>query len=423
LAIWPQAFLLLTIVTLSIPAQAESIVIATDISPTSTSFSSQRKIVRDREGNLFAVYLKMVDDFSQVYLSQSDNNGTSWREVGQISQGSYSSVRVTIAIDSHDQLHIFWTKFIEEYGQIFYRTYGRAGWSEEYQMTTGSAYSGFPSAALDSKGRLHLVWYGYDGVAYQVFYTRLEGTNWSVPLKLSQGFPDSVNPTIAVDSSDNIHVAWYKSNGRRYQINYIRWSDRWGEQLLLSSGSEDAFNPSIAIDSKDNVYIVWDAGEGPRTQIYYAVYHEGKWSEQEPLTSGGADARNPSVAVDARDAVYVLYDKTDGQVYVRRFFGAWSAEEMLTISGENTFPSVRWSFYNNPFNAAGGQVDYVWTSIQAEVANLMYNALPVIGQPKTETLNRQPLTLELVAIVVAGILLFAFFPRILSMGTRKTRSR
>lgn len=414
MAFWFSALMLITIATLSPAAQAAPITVATNVSPSSTSFSSQRKIVRDSEGNIFTVYLRTVNNYSQVFLSESADNGTVWREIDQVSQGNYDSVRVSIAIDSEDRVHIFWTQLIGEYGQIMYRTYGRAGWSTQEQLTSGDAYSGFPSAAFDSEGRLHLIWYGYDGIAYQVYYTRLEGATWSDPVKLSQGFPDSVNPTVAVDSRNNVHVAWYKSNGRHYQINYLRWSNGWGPQQILSSGVEDAFNPSMAIDSKDAVYVAWDAGTGPRTQIYYTVYRAGQWSEQESLTSGESGARNPSIAVDAQDSVYAFYDKTDGQIYLRKYSSGWEPEEKLTESAENTFPSVRWSYCNNPSSGAGGQVDYVWTSTNADVTSLMYNGMHITEKPGFGHLNLQPFNIQLAAIAVAGILMMVLLPKLLS---------
>jgi hypothetical protein len=416
LAVWLRMLMLITISTLFSVAQMSPVTVATGVLPSSTSFSSQRKIVRYSQGNLFTAYLRTVENHSQVFLSESAGNGTAWREIGQVSEGNYDSVRVSVAMDSEDRVHIFWTQFIGEYGQIMYRTYGRAGWSMVQQLTSGEAYSGFPSAAFDSEGRLHLVWYGYDGIAYQVYYIRLEGGTWSTPVKLSQGFPDSVNPTVAVDSRNNIHVAWYKSNGRHYQINYLRWSNGWGPQLVLSSGLEDAFNPSIAVDSRDDVYVVWDAGQGPRTQIYYAAFKAGEWSEQESLTSGDAGARNPSIAIDAQDSVYVFYDKSDGQIYLKEFSGSWVPEEKLTETGENTFPSVRWSYYSNPSSGAGGQIDYVWTSANVNVTSLMYSEMSIVEKPGS---RRQPFNFELAAIAVTGILVLAILPIILSTGNIK----
>ncbi len=401
----------MSLVVLNVPSQTNLVTVTTEASPLSTAFSSQRKLVRDSKQNLFALYLKQVGNQSQVYLSRSTDDGRTWQEVGRVSDGNFESVRATIAVDASDRLHIFWTKFSEEYGQIMYRVYSQAPylaipWSKEYQLTSGPAYSGYPSAAVDSKGHIHLVWYGFDGTAYQVFYSRFDGNKWSEAIKLSEGFPDSVNPAIAVDSKDNLHVAWYKSNGRQYQIYYIRWSGSWGEQIVLSSGLTDSFNPSLAIDRLDRVYVVWDKGEASRTQIYYAVYDAGTWSQQIPLTSGEVGAENPSVAVDAQGTVYAFYDKTDGQIYLRRYLGVWSLEERLTFSGENSYPSVRWSFNNNPLSDAGGRVDYVWTSKEGESVRVFYSQL-VIQQQPIQKAEDYSLLLNLgTAGIVAGAILF-----------------
>lgn len=272
-------------------AQLSGVTVSTNATEHSTAFSSQRKIVRDAEGDLFVSYLRLMNNFSQVFLSRSDDDGRTWKDIGQVSVGEYQSARVSIAIDTSNRVHIFWTKFIgdgQEYGQIFYRTYSTSGWSDEEQLTSGEAYSGYPSACIDSRGRIHLVWYGFDGITYQVYYKSFDGSHWSDPIKLSQGFPDSVNPTVAVDSSDNIHVAWFKSNGRNYQINYIDWTGTWNKQIVLSRALTDAFNPTMAIDPNGRIYIVWDEGTGPITQIYYSVFDGSAWSQEASLTTGAS---------------------------------------------------------------------------------------------------------------------------------------
>ncbi len=368
-----------------LPVQAESAFATVDsgVSPNATAFSSQRKLVRDSNGDLFVAYLKPVENLSEVFLSESTDNGGSWHEVGRISEGKFESVRASITIDSKDRLYIFWTKFIGEYGQIFLRVYEKGVLSEERKLTSGEAYSGYPSGTFDSNGHLHLVWYGFDGTAYQVFYTSYDGTSWSNPIKLSQGYPDSVNPTVAVDSSNNVHVAWFKSNGRNYQINYIRWTGTWNKQVVLSPPLTDAFNPSMAIDSKGRIYVVWDEGQGPLTQIYYSVFSGSVWSEQVALTSGPS-AQNPSIAVDTQNNVYVFYEKSDGQIYLRQYDRSWSPEQRLTTSGENTYPSARWSFNNNPFIGLGGRIDFVWTSKEDGLLSVKYAWLS-INQSQTVT--------------------------------------
>ncbi len=371
-----KILLFLTFAILLVPGQSGFGTVDSGVTASSTAFSSQRKLVRDSSGNLFVVYLKPVENLSEVFLSKSTDNGATWREVGQVSGGKFESVRASIAIDAKDQIYVFWTKFIGEYGQISYRVYDKNGWSDEHQLTSGDAYSGYPSACFDSKGHIHLVWYGFDGTAYQVFYTSFDGTQWSTPIKLSQGYPDSVNPTVAIDPSGNIHVAWFKSNGRRYQINYIEWSGSWSSQVALSSPSADAYNPSLAIDSKGTVFVVWDEGQGPITQIYYSMHSGSGWSHETPITIGPS-AQNPSIAIDRQDNVYVAYDKSDGQIYLRKFDSAWSPEEEITSLGVNTYPTLRWSFLNNPYSEAGGKVDLAWTSKEDGISKVKYAAFNI----------------------------------------------
>lgn len=244
-----------------LPGQSGATTVATRVPSLATAYSSQRKIVADSSGILYVVYLglpqrKDEPNFTQVYLSESQDNGTTWRLLGQVSTGPYNSERATVIIDANGRLHIFWTKFVgeEEYGQIFYRIYDHGSFSAEQQLTSAAAYSGYPSAAFDSKGRIHLVWYGYDGVAYQVYYSKYDDGNWSAPIRLSQGYPDSLNPTVAVDSSDNVYVAWYKSNGRNYEINFVRWvAGAWEDHTVLSYGRSDAFDPTTAIDAEQSI--------------------------------------------------------------------------------------------------------------------------------------------------------------------------
>lgn len=375
--------MLLTAQILPLQAQVSASIVDRNVSENSTAFSSQRKIVRDTNGELFVVYLKPIQNMSEVFLSRSQDEGRTWSEIGQVSEGNYQSVRASIAIDAANRVYVFWTKFIGEYGQIFYRTYDNTGWSNEYQLTSGDAYSGYPSACFDANGRIDLVWYGFDGTAYQVYFGSYDGKAWSSPVKLSQGYPDSVNPTVIVDSKNNIHVAWFKSNGRNYQINYVEWTGSWGRQMVLSPALTDAYNPTMAINSKGQIYVVWDEGKGPLTQIYYSISDGGIWSGQVALTTG-VSAQNPSVAIDSQDKVYVFYEKSDGQIYNRIYDQSWSAEQTLTYSGLNTFPSVRWSYHNNPQNGSSGKVDFVWSSKEAGLQTVKYGGLSINESQKTE---------------------------------------
>jgi len=188
------------------------------------------------------------------------------------------------------------------------------------------------------------------------------------------------------------------------------------EQVVISSGLTDSFNPSLAIDTEDNVHVVWDKGEANRTQIYYAVYGNGVWSQQTPLTSGETAAENPSVTVASVGTVYVLYDKNDGQIYMIEYSNGWSREKKLTASGENTYPSVRWSFSNNPLNGLGGRIDYLWTSRERDQISVRYGNI-LIHRGHVEKAG-SPLTL--LGLAIAGVAVAAALSLILLHRKRST---
>lgn len=114
------------------------------------------------------------------------------------------------------------------------------------------------------------------------------------------------------------------------------------------------------------MHLVWEQqDDAKRFQIGYAAIDTENvipsmsmlW-----LTSGDLHATDPSVALDLHGRIYVFYAKGDGQIYLRRFDGAaWRAEERLTTSGHNEYPSARWSFYHNPLTGVNAKIDYIWT--------------------------------------------------------------
>jgi hypothetical protein len=375
-----------------------STVVADSTHRFSTAYSSQRKIVRNSAGDIIVAYLKVTDNRSQVFLAISADNGTSWKNFAQVSESEEESVRTSIAVDSKDNLHVVWTKFIAGYGQIAYRRYNSqtATWSSEFMLTSGPAYSGFPSVAVDANDLIHVAWYGYDGVAYQIFYSRFDGIAWSPARKISQGFPDSVNPGVAVNRDNVVYVAWYKNNGRFYQIYVVNSLEDWRNQAVISLGDVDSYNPTIAIDKEGHVHIAWDRDVDGLPQIFYSQFDGQTWSPQLQLTFGEPGSENPSIALDPNEEIFLFYNKRNRDIYMRRFSDEWGDEVRLTTNGNNTFPSVRWSFYNNQYEK-WATLDLVWTHQVDHGYEVRYAAIP-------RGLGKVPapfIELDLVAIVLA----------------------
>ncbi|MFN4217863.1 MAG: hypothetical protein ACK4HB_01030 [Candidatus Bipolaricaulia bacterium] len=350
-----------------------------------SSYNSQRKVVRDPAGRIYIAYTKPIKNFSQVFVQVSEDQGKTWRDLAHVSPPTGDATTPMIAIDSQQNLHVFWTQYVQGVRQIFYTPIEKGKAAPAQALTAGPAYNGFPSAAFDSKGQLHLVWYGLDEGVYQIWYRRRDKDSWSAPLKLSTGFPDSVNPTIATDAQDNVHVAWYQFDSARgvYQIFYRRYSaqeGRWGQQRALGRTETNALSPSIAVDATERVHLVWEQQDDARRfQIAYSSLTERDISPTVWLTVGDVYATDPSIALDLQGRIYVFYAKGDGQIYLRRFDGtAWKPEERLTAQGHNEYPSARWSFYHNPLTEINAQIDYIWTEeLSDSTSKTRYGAIAI----------------------------------------------
>ncbi len=333
-----------------------------------SSYNSQRKVVRDPAGRIYVAYTKAVNNLSQVFVQLSEDQGKSWRDLARVSPPTGDATTPMIAIDSKQNLHVFWTQYVQNVRQIFYALIEKGTATPAQALTTGPAYNGFPSVAFDSQDRLHLVWYGLDEGVYQIWYRRKDKDGWSAPIKLSTGFPDSVNPTIATDAQDNVHVAWYQFDSGRgvYQIFYRRYNERtgqWEQQRTLGRTDTNALSPSMAVDTGGRVHIVWEQqDEKNRFQIAYSSLTERDISPMIWLTAGELHATDPSIALDLQNRIYIFYAKGDGQIYLRRNDGMqWKPEERLTAQGHNEYPSARWSFYHNPLTGINAKIDYIWT--------------------------------------------------------------
>jgi hypothetical protein len=332
-----------------------------------SSYNSQRKIVRDPAGRIYVAYTKPVNNLSQVFVQVSEDQGVTWRDLARVSPPTGDATTPMLAIDSQQNVHVFWTQYVQNVRQIFYAPIEQGKARPAQALTAGPAYNGFPSATFDSQDRLHLVWYGLDEGVYQIWYRRKDKEGWSGPIKLSTGFPDSVNPTIATDAQDNVHVAWYQFSGRGvYQIYYCRFNAQtndWEAQRQVGPPDTNALSPSIAVDATGRAHLAWEQqDDNRRFQIGYSSVLEGNVDPFIVLTSGELHATDPSVALDLQERIYVFYAKGDGQIYLRRFdSAAWRAEERLTASGHNEYPNARWSFYHNPLTGINAKIDYIWT--------------------------------------------------------------
>jgi hypothetical protein len=161
-----------------------------------------------------------------------------------------------------------------------------------------------------------------------------------------------VNPAIAAGPAGRLFAVWYQYDGRTYQIRYAERARNWTAPEGVFHTQSDEFNPDLAVDGAAGVSLAWEHHTGLNSVIEYARRIGDRWQGPMTLSAAATPARHPSVAVTSTGVVYTAWDQDDGQIYARRYAGAWGPVLRLTADGGNSFPAV----------AADGQAAaVVWT--------------------------------------------------------------
>lgn len=218
-------------------------------------YNNGRKIARDKNGNLYVVYVSG----DLIYCKKSTDNGSTWTDTGFPLISGYSQSNPSIAIDSHNNVHVVWHGTDAIYGgsQIKYSKYDGTSWSTWTNIQPISGYSqSHPSIAIDSADNLHVIWQGGDSsntTAAQIKYSKFT-TTWSPWVNISEvsGYSQS-SPT--------------QDGGKLYLLDLLT-----GANTLLSSNVPREIKPNHAgskavFKGTDNSLYLYDRSTGTTTTI------------------------------------------------------------------------------------------------------------------------------------------------------------
>lgn len=372
--------------------------------PDATAFTTQRKLVRFSNGTLALAFVIQVNGSNRVQVAES-TDGSNWSSLDPPSLETPSADRPSLAVDSHDVLHLAWTANGTGDRQVWYASYADGRWSAPLQISHTAGYSGFPSIAVDSKDRVYIAWYGFDGTYYQIYARMKDSTGWGPQIAVTAQAVDATNPALAFDGSDHAHIVWYRINrqGTNFEVAYALLVGSNATLTTLSSLTESAFDPTIVVDRSNLVYVAWTSVVANASRIVYVTENATGWSPETAITPASVDASHPSLAVDQAGGLYLFYQASDNQIYEqRRSNGTWGAPVALTAGATNSYPSSRWSYYPLQAPAGAPTVDVVWTqSVPGGYA--VRFASQATGPAPTPTDTTWWFDLELALVLVAVI--------------------
>lgn len=253
-----------------------------------------------------------------------------------------------IDVDENDNVHLIWTKIIDNGFQIMYNRRnpdGIWGGSIAIDQGVGSAFN--PSTTLlPGVGRPVATYVVGNPPSQEVAVSYFTSNNWTT-VYLNNGGNEKYSPSIAADNNGFLHIAWVGANNDGdYKIFYCRFTlatDTFVIQELEESSPGDfgsGADPYIVWSETTGVIIGYRGGDFNNYNIHLANKTPGSdmW-EFETIDTPNADDYTNAITIK-NDVIHLLVSGNDGfgiggaGYYLRKQFGEpWSTPDKVNISG------------------------------------------------------------------------------------------
>jgi hypothetical protein len=351
---WTFAFLAMGLLLLS-PAVRADWQPAKRITWT-TGDSSVPRAVLDSLGNLHVVWEDDTPGNYNVYYKKSTDGGDTWTANKRLTWTAGYSSHPAIAVDSSDKLHVVYDETAPGNYEIYYRRSedGGATWSTGIRLTWTTGASWDAAAAVDSSDNLHVFWADSNPWNYEIYYKKSTdgGVTWSTNKRLTWTADDSYGPSIALDPSAGLHIAWYDYTPGPADIYYKKSTDggtSWSTTQRLTWTAENSFYPYLIAGASGHLYCVWEDDTPGNSEIYFKSSADGggTWSANKRLTWTEGDSWVPSLSVGPSGDLHLIWsDDTPGypELYYKGSADGgvtWTTNERLTWnSGTSETPAV-----------------------------------------------------------------------------------
>ncbi|KKQ51722.1 MAG: hypothetical protein US70_C0014G0025 [Parcubacteria group bacterium GW2011_GWD2_38_11] len=272
-------------------------------------YSGQRKIVVDKNGDVFVAYRKKYEGKSEIFVAKVFSDKNEWKISGTENPISAvdrdSDQRVpSIAVDNKNNIHVVWygsdTISQTNNRQIKYSKSqdGGTSWTVWKNISFVDGYDKkddywqeHPYLLVGANGELFAVWEGKDkeNKHQQIKFSKSidDGETWN-SWKNIKATPENTQsrPTLVQSKAGRLLLFAYSSigseNGNQQVV--FSWSDNggddWSDWEIISDPSYDSRHVSATMDNKDNLHLVWRSQKSSEpSAILYRSLRGGSWSE------------------------------------------------------------------------------------------------------------------------------------------------
>jgi len=302
-------------------------------------------IAIDNNGNVHMVWYDYRGGDQEIYYKKLDNNGNIIVDDTRLTNYSGPSLNPSIAIDNDNNVHVVWLDYRDGGRRgIYYTKLNNDGniIVNDIRLTAHPSMSYDPSIAIDSHNNIHIIWSEYEDGDVEIYYEKLDnnGNTLVDDKRLTEDPERSENPSIAIDSKDNVHIVWQDYRDGNYEVYYKRLDNNGNtivpDKILLDNDAKSSEYPSIAIDSKDNIHIVWQDYRDGNADVYYKNFSEDiediERVEDVRLTNDSESSESPSIVIDNNNNVHVVWLTHRGEIYeihYKKFDDEWGKDMRL----------------------------------------------------------------------------------------------
>lgn len=317
--------------------------------------SFSQAIAVDSNDNIHIVWADYNPGNFEVFYMKSTDEGATWTSSRRLTWNSGSALDPEIALDSGNNIHVFWADDTPGNYEIYYKksTNGGVTWvTRRLTWNAGLSYS--PVISLDSSSQIHLIWVDETPGNQEIFYKNSTngGLDWTAK-RLTWNSGDSEEPAIAVDSNKHIHVVFYDDTPGNAEIFHIKSTDggnSWSTNRMTYTSGDSRF-PSIVIDQMDNIHVICTDMPGGEF-VYYKKSTNGGTSWITKRLAWNYFSTAPAITVDSNDNIHVTYSAAvsgNYDVYHKRSTdggATWTTKRLTWNSGWSFFPDIT-AAYNN----------------------------------------------------------------------------
>lgn len=260
--------------------------------------------------------------------------------------------------DSHSNLWVAYESNRLGNWTIWMRQWDGKSWLPEQQLTDSTSNGLTPALAQMKNGNVMLVYSSDKTGNFSLYYKVYSSNAWSTPKRISAPQGRDSTPGLVQLRNGTVVMYWTRESLSGGVVRYIHYmsyvNGTWSKDTTFSSGGTE-LEPSVFQTDDGTIWVAYAANRFGNLDIFYKKYN-GAWSPEVRLTTNTADDHQSWLTQDLNGVLWEFWTRCvpqsggtceDDVFYITssNLGTTWSAETQFTIdpSGstvQDSHPSV-----------------------------------------------------------------------------------